>query len=141
MSDKKTIEVSAAVIVKDGYILAAQKGYGEFKGKWEFPGGKVKDGEDYKDPVIREIKEELNADINVDDFLTTIHYEYPEFNLIMHTFLCSLKSDIHFTYHNERELEHDNLVWLETVDLDHIDWLPADIEIVNAFKSMNRRRV
>ena len=141
MSDKKTIEVSAAVIVKDGYILAAQKGYGEFKGKWEFPGGKVKDGEDYKDTVIREIKEELNADINVDDFLTTIHYEYPEFNLIMHTFLCSLKSDIHFTYHNERELEHDNLVWLETVDLDHIDWLPADIEIVNAFKSMNRRRV
>ena len=141
MSNKQTIEVSAAVILKDGYILAAQKGYGEFKGKWEFPGGKVKDGELYQDTVIREIKEELKADINVDDYLTTIYYEYPNFNLIMHTFLCSLKSDIHFTYHNESELEHDNLVWLEKDDLDHIDWLPADIEIVNVFKQMGRGRV
>lgn len=141
MEGKKTIEVSAAVILKDGCILAAQKGYGEFKGKWEFPGGKVNTGEDCKDTVIREIKEELNADINVDDYLTTVYYEYPNFNLIMHTFLCSLKSDIHFTYHNENELEHDNLVWLEYDNLDYIDWLPADIEIVNSIKKLNRGRV
>ena len=136
--EKQTIEVSAAIIIKNGNVLAAQRGYGEFKGKWEFPGGKIQDGELYEDALKREIKEELNADINIMDYLTTVYYEYPEFNLVMHTFLCSLINDIEFMYHNDFELEHDNLVWLEHEDLDHIDWLPADIEVVKEYKRLRK---
>ena len=136
--NKEVVEVSAAVIVKDGNILATQRGYGEFKGKWEFPGGKIKKGEFEEEALIREIKEELNADINVIDYLTTVRYEYPNFYLIMHTYICTLKNDIEFVFHNEKELEHDNMVWLDKNDLDHLDWLPADIEAVNAYKKLRR---
>lgn len=138
MNDKEIIEVSAAVIVEGDNILATQRGYGEFKGKWEFPGGKIKKGEFEEDALIREIKEELNADINVIDYLTTIRYEYPNFNLIMHTYICTLKNNIEFVFHNEKELEHDNMVWLDKHDLDHLDWLPADIEAVKAYKKLRR---
>ena len=101
MNNKEIVEVSAAVIVKGDNILATQRGYGEFKGKWEFPGGKIKKGEFEEDALIREIKEELNADINVIDYLTTIRYEYPNFNLIMHTYICTLKNNVEFVFHNE----------------------------------------
>lgn len=138
MNNKEKIEVSAAVIVKDGNILATQRGYGEFKGKWEFPGGKIQKGEFEEQALIREIKEELNADINVIDYLTTVRYEYPTFNLIMHTYICTLKNNVEFVYHNENELEHDNMVWLDKHDLDHLDWLPADIEVVKAYKKLRR---
>ena len=140
MENKKVIEVSAAVIVKDGNILAAQRGYGEFKGKWEFPGGKLKEGETEQEALKREIKEELNADIEVGDHLITVNYDYPEFHLIMHTYLCSLINDVNFVYHSANELEHDNLVWLDNDNIDYMDWLPADIEIVNAYKKMNKKR-
>ena len=130
----KVIEVVAAVIVKDDTILATQRGYGEFKGKWEFPGGKLKDNESKIDALKREIKEELNADINVDKYLTTVEYDYPDFHLTMHTFICTLNNDIKFVYHNDNELEHDNMVWLEEKDLDKLDWLPADIEIISAYR-------
>ena len=138
MKDKEIVEVSAAVIVKDGNILATQRGYGEFKGKWEFPGGKIKKGEFEEDALIREIKEELNADINVIDYLTTVRYEYPKFYLIMHTYICTLKNNVEFVYHNGKELEHDNMVWLDKHDLDHLDWLPADVEAVKAYKKLRR---
>ena len=138
MNEKEIIEVSAAIIVKDGNILATQRGYGEFKGKWEFPGGKINKGEFEEDALIREIKEELNADINIIDYLTTIRYEYPNFNLIMHTYICTLKNDIEFVYHNDKELEHDNMKWLDKQDLDHLDWLPADVEAVKAYKKLRR---
>ena len=128
------VEVVAAVIVKDNTILATQRGYGEFKGKWEFPGGKLKDNESKIDALKREIKEELNADINVDKYLTTVEYDYPDFHLTMHTFICTLNNDIKFVYHNDNELEHDNMVWLEEKDLDKLDWLPADIEIISAYR-------
>ena len=134
--NKEVIEVSAAVIVKDGNILAAQRGYGEFKGKWEFPGGKLKPGETEQEALKREIKEELNADIEVGDCLTTVDYEYPNFRLIMHTYLCTLKDEINFVFHNESELEHDNLVWLDNDNIDFMDWLPADLEIVSAYKKL-----
>lgn len=134
MEVKKNIEVVAAVIVKNGTVFAAQRGYGDFKGKWEFPGGKIQDGEDQKDALKREIKEELNADIDVNDYLTTVNYEYPTFNLTMHTYLCSLMNDVEFVYHNEKELEHENMTWLDQDNLDYLDWLPADIEVVNAYK-------
>ena len=138
MSKNETIEVSAAVIVKDGNILATQRGYGEFKGKWEFPGGKIKKGETWEEALKREIKEELDADINVVDYLTTVNYDYPNFHLIMHTYICTLKNDLHFVYHSDTELEHDNMVWLDKEDLDHIDWLPADINIIKAYKKLRR---
>ena len=138
MSKNETIEVSAAVIVKDGNILATQRGYGEFKGKWEFPGGKIKKGETWEEALKREIKEELDADINVVDYLTTVNYDYHNFHLIMHTYICTLKNDLHFVYHSDTELEHDNMVWLDKEDLDHIDWLPADINIIKAYKKLRR---
>ena len=134
MDNLKTIEVVAAVIVKDETVLATQRGYGEFKNKWEFPGGKIQEGESKEDALKREIKEELNADIEVNSFLTTVYYDYPNFHLIMHTYICSLINDIEFVYHNDSELEHDNMIWLEKDDLDHLDWLPADIEIINEYR-------
>ncbi len=135
---KNTIEVVAAVIVKDGNILATQRGYGEFKGKWEFPGGKIKKDESQEEALIREIKEELKADIYVVDYLTTVNYEYPNFNLIMHAYICSLESDPKFVYHNDTELEHENMAWLEPDDLDSLDWLPADIEVIERYKFLRR---
>ena len=138
--DKQTIEVSAAMIKKDGFILAAQKGYGEFKGKWEFPGGKIQDGELAPDTLIREIKEELNANITVDEYLTTVDYEYPNFNLRMHTYLCTLVSDYKYVFHNEFELEHDNFVWLDDEDIDNLDWLPADRIVIDEYKRQRKSR-
>ncbi len=135
MENLKTIEVVAAVIVKDGDVLATQRGYGEFKGKWEFPGGKIKEGENREEALKREIKEELNADIEIKEFLTTVNYDYPNFHLIMHAYICSLKNNIEFVYHSKNELEHDNMIWLDKKDLDYLDWLEADINIVNCYKN------
>lgn len=138
MRGLEKIEVVAAVIVKNGNILATQRGYGEFKGKWEFPGGKIKEGEFQEEALIREIKEELNADIDVNDYLTTVNYDYPNFHLTMHTYICGLKNNVEFVYHNDNELEHDNMIWLDKEDLDHLDWLPADISIIEAYKKLRR---
>ena len=132
------VEVVAAVIVKDGSILATQRGYGEFKGKWEFPGGKVEKDEFQEDALIREIKEELHADINIIDYLTTVKHDYPGFKLVMHAYICNLKNNIEFVYHNKNELEHDNMIWLDEEDLDHLDWLEADVSIIKAYKKLRR---
>ena len=135
MNSLKQIEVVAAVIVKDGTILATQRGYGEFKGKWEFPGGKVEKGENLEQAVIREIKEETNADINVIEYINTVEYDYTTFHLTMHTYLCELlNNNPEFVYHDNNTLEHDNMVWLDLNDLDHLDWLPADILVINDLK-------
>ena len=138
MKELKNVEVVAGVIVKDGNILATQRGYGEFKGKWEFPGGKIMEGEFQEQALIRELKEELNADVNVIDYLTTVKYDYPNFHLIMHTYICTLKNNIEFVFHNDKELEHDNMIWLDKEDLDHLDWLPADVLNVKAYKKLRR---
>lgn len=138
MKELEKREVAAAIIVKDGNILAAQRGHGEFKGKWEFPGGIIRDGEFQEEALIRKIKEELNADINVIDYLTTVKYEYPKFELVMYTYICTLKNNVEFVFHNSNELEHDNLVWLDKEDLDHLDWLPADVYAVKAYKKLRR---
>ena len=134
--DRKVIEVVAAVIVKDGCVLATQRGYGEFKGKWEFPGGKIEKGESKEEALIREIKEEMHADIEVIDFLNTVNYDYPTFHLTMHTFICNLKNDYEFVYHDDKNLEHSNMVWLDKDDLELIDWLDADKEVVKAYKRL-----
>ena len=136
MEKKNSVEVVAAVIVKDGCILATQRGYGEFKGKWEFPGGKMEKGEGEEAALKREIKEELHADIDVIDYLDTVQYDYPDFHLVMHTYVCALRNDLEFVYHNGKELEHDNMVWLDKNDLDHLDWLPADLQVIRDYKKL-----
>ena len=89
----KAIEVVAAIIIKDGMVYATRRGYGDFKGWWEFPGGKTEAGESLEDALKREIKEELDAEIEVGKLLDTIEWDYPNFHLTMHCFVCSLLSD------------------------------------------------
>ena len=133
----KVIEVVAAVIRKDNKILATQRGYGDFKGGWEFPGGKPEEGETKEQALIREIKEELNADIKVEDYICTVEYDYPNFHLTMHTYFCSLLSDnLELLYHDEEKLEHEDMKWLNKDNLDTVEWLGADIEIVNKLKEL-----
>ena len=131
----KIVEVVAAVIKNNDKYLGTQRGYGEFKGMWEFPGGKIEENEAKEDALKREIKEEMNADINVDKYICTVNYDYPNFHLIMHTYLCSLKEDnIELLYHDDNELEHESIKWLTMDNIKSVDWLPADIEVVNKLK-------
>ena len=123
-----TIRVSAAVILDDGKILATQRGYGTYKDGWEFPGGKREDGESGEDTIIREIEEELNISIKVDDYLTTVEYDYPEFHISMDTYVCSIVSG------NVELSVHENALWLSLSDIDSVDWLPADVYVVDAIK-------
>lgn len=124
----KSIEVVAAVIIKDGKVLATQRGYGEFKGMWEFPGGKMETGESREAALIREIHEELDAEIRVDKYLDTIEYDYPAFHLTMHCFACSLNEN-HVTL-----LEHESACWTGSEELASIDWLPADLLILDKIR-------
>jgi 8-oxo-dGTP diphosphatase len=124
----KTIDVVAAIIVKDGQVLATQRGYGEFEGGWEFPGGKVEPGEAPEAAIVREIREELDAQIAVDDFLMQVEHDYPTFHLSMKCYLCSLESSFQL-------LEHHAAKWLGMADIDSVDWLPADIKVVDALKA------
>ena len=133
----KNIEVVAAVIKKGDKILATQRGYGEFQGGWEFPGGKPLTGETNEKALKREIKEELNASINVEDYICTVEYDYPNFHLTMHTYFCSLLSDkLELVYHDEEKLEHEAMKWLTKDELDSVNWLQADIMIVNKLKKL-----
>lgn len=127
----KSIEVSAAVILKQGKILATQRGYGNYAGSWEFPGGKLEPGETAEAAAVREIKEELEVDIHVDSHLITIQYDYPEFHLTMHCFLCTMADeDLVLT-------EHLAAKWLGAADIDSVDWLAADIQVIDAIKAAN----
>ena len=122
----KHIEVVAAIIQKDDRIFATQRGYGDFKDWWEFPGGKMEIGETPEEALKREIREELSAEISVDSFLCTVEYDYPEFHLTMHCYLCSLLTEgLHLN-------EHEAARWLTKDELDSVKWLPAD-EIVIKF--------
>ena len=116
----KTIEVVAAIIIKDKEVFATQRGYGEFKGWWEFPGGKIEAGECPQEALIREIREELDAGIYVGDLLETVEWDYPDFHLTMHCFVCSLTSD------SMRLNEHEAAAWLTKETLHSVKWLPAD---------------
>ncbi|MGN0673462.1 MAG: (deoxy)nucleoside triphosphate pyrophosphohydrolase [Anaerovoracaceae bacterium] len=121
----KTVEVVAAIIIKDGRVFATQRGYGEFKDGWEFPGGKIEQGESREDALVREIKEELDADIRVGSLLETVEYDYPTFHLTMHCFFCELISeDIVLR-------EHEDARWLSDDELGTVDWLPADIGLID----------
>ncbi len=128
----KTIDVVAAIIVDDEKILATQRGYGEFEGGWEFPGGKVEAGETPEQAIVREIREELNANIRVDEFLVQVEHDYPTFHLSMKCFICSLDGS------GFQLLEHHAARWLDMANIDSVDWLPADIKVVDAIKARNR---
>ena len=116
----KTIEVVAAIILKDGAIFATPRGSGDFKGWWEFPGGKVEAGESPHEALVREIREELNAEISVGELLETVEWDYPNFHLTMHCFVCTmLSASMHL-------VEHDAAAWLTKDQLYSVKWLPAD---------------
>lgn len=120
----KQIEVVAAIIQKDGRFFATQRGYGDFKDWWEFPGGKMEVGETPEEALKREIREELSADISVDKFLCTVEYDYPKIRLKMHCYLCSLLTEgLHLN-------EHEAAKWLTKDELDSVKWLPADLLVV-----------
>lgn len=124
----KEIEVVAAIIQKENKILATKRGYGEFINMWEFPGGKIEPGETKEEALIREIKEELNIEINVDKFAINIEYQYPNFYLFMSCFMCSIKEG------SIELLEHNDGKWITKEELNTLNWLPADIDAVNYLK-------
>ena len=116
----KTIEVVAAIIIRDNQVFATQRGYGEWKGWWEFPGGKMEAGESPQEALRREIREELEADITIGQLIETVEWDYPKFHLTMHCFVCTLLSeDMHLN-------EHDAAAWLTKETLHTVKWLPAD---------------
>lgn len=117
---RKKIEVAAAIIMDKGKVFATQRGYGEFKDGWEFPGGKIEKGESPQQALVREIKEELDTEINVGELLDTVEYDYPNFHLVMHCYLCAVKSgDLVLK-------EHEAAKWLNRELLNSVEWLPAD---------------
>lgn len=124
----KILKVVASIIVNNKKILATQRGYGDFKGGWEFPGGKIEEAESPEVAIKREIKEELDIDIEIKEFLTTVEYTYPNFHLSMQCFFCKIKAG------EVKLLEHEASKWLTIEELDSIQWLPADIEVVEKIK-------
>lgn len=124
----KTVEVVAAVIKHEDKVFATQRGYGDLAGGWEFPGGKVETGEAPQEALVREIHEELEATISVGEFICQVEYDYPTFHLSMKCYLCSVVEG-HLTL-----LEHSDAKWLDASTLDYVDWLPADIAVVEAIK-------
>lgn len=126
----KTIKVVAAVIKRNNKIFVTQRGYGEFKDGWEFPGGKVEKGETKEEALIREIKEELDTVIKVDSYLDTIEYDYPDFHLSMDCFICSIVEG------NLVLKEHEDSKWIKKEEIDTLNWLPADLIILDKVKEM-----
>ncbi|MBQ4524011.1 MAG: (deoxy)nucleoside triphosphate pyrophosphohydrolase [Lachnospiraceae bacterium] len=130
----KVVEVVAAIIKgngeNEGKILATQRGYGEFKGGWEFPGGKIEEGETPKEALMREIKEELDVKIEVEELLDTIEYDYPAFHLSMKCYWCKIES-------GEFVLkEHKAAKWLSKETLYSVDWLPADVSLIDKISKL-----
>lgn len=124
----KTVKVVAAIITHNNRIFTTQRGYGEFKDGWEFPGGKIEPGETPQQALAREIKEELDTEIEVGDYLETVEYDYPTFHLSMDCFFCTIKS-------GELVLkEHEAAKWLTAETLDSVDWLPADRGLIETIK-------
>ena len=121
----KSIEVVAGVIKDGDRIFATQRGYGDQKGGWEFPGGKMEPGETPEQALVRELKEELAIDVNVGEKICTVEYDYPKFHLTMHCFGATIVSG------EIKLLEHEDAKWLDRGNLNSVNWLPADIEVVN----------
>ncbi|MBQ9444152.1 MAG: (deoxy)nucleoside triphosphate pyrophosphohydrolase [Lachnospiraceae bacterium] len=120
----KTVRVAAAVIRDGDKILATERGYGDYKGWWEFPGGKIEEGESPQEALIREIREELAVEIDVGDLISSIEYDYPTFHLSMDCFWCEIKAG------KLELLEHEAARWLGAEELWQVEWLPADVTVV-----------
>ena len=121
----KTIHVVAGIIIKENEVFATQRGYGDWKGWWEFPGGKIEAGECPKEALKREIMEELDAEISVGELLDTVEWDYPTFHLSMQCYVCRLESE------NMRLNEHESAAWLNKETLDSVQWLPADLVLLD----------
>lgn len=128
-NEKKSIRVVAAVIRKGHEVFATQRGYGNYKDWWEFPGGKIESGETPEEALSREIREELTADISVEEYLTTVEYDYPEFHLSMECYWCSVKEGQLVL------LEHEAARWLPLNDLRQVNWLPADVLVIDEIEN------
>ena len=128
----KAINVVAAIIVRDGAVFATQRGYGEWQGWWEFPGGKMEAGESPQEALRREIREELNAEIEVGELLETVEWDYPNFHLTMHCCWCTLLSD------SLRLNEHQAAAWLTADTMMSVKWLPADEGLVEKIAEFPR---
>ena len=126
----KQIEVVAAIIKREGAYFATQRGYGEFEGMWEFPGGKIEPGESSENALKREIQEELGVDIVIEDLICTTEYDYPSFHLTMHCYLCRVEA-------GEIELrEHKSARWLKPEELGSVEWLPADKDVISRLNNL-----
>ena len=120
----KHIEVVAAIIRKDGKIFATQRGYGDFKDWWEFPGGKMEPGETREEALVREIREELSTEIKIDKLLRTVEWDYPAFHLTLHCYICRLGSaEMHLN-------EHEAAKWVDGESIYSLKWLPADEDVL-----------
>lgn len=124
----KNIEVVAAIFRKDNTIFATEKGYGEFKGYWEFPGGKVEPEESLEEALRREIREELQVEIHIEEKFTELDYDYPKFHLTMHCYFCSVLSG------KITLVEATDARWLTKEELNTVNWLPADISLIEELK-------
>ena len=124
----KNIRVSAAVIHRDGKIFATQRGYGEYKGKWEFPGGKREEGESGEEALYREIREELDSKVEIEKLICTTDFDYPTFHLKMDVYLASLVEG------KLTLLEHEDAKWVSLDSIDNLDWLPAAWSVIDEIK-------
>ena len=127
-----SLKVVAAIIIHNNKVFATQRDYGEFKDRWEFPGGKIEPGETPQEALVREIREELDTEIIVGDLLETVEYDYPGFHLSMDCFLCAVQSG------NLVLKEHEAARWLTAETLDKVDWLPADRSLIEIIRNILR---
>lgn len=128
----KKIEVVAAAIIRGGKVFAAARGYGNYRGWWEFPGGKIEAGESFQQALRREIFEELHVEIDVGDLVATVEYDYPEFHMKMHCYFCAISG-------GELEvLEHEDYRWLGAENLHSVKWLPSDLELLEKISTRLR---
>ena len=130
----KTINVVAAVIRDEDKVLATARGYGEYKGWWEFPGGKIESGETSKEALIREIQEELDIHIEINEYITTVEYDYPQFHLSMQCYFCNRLSG------NLTLKEAESSRWLSKEQLNSVKWLPADMILLDYIRVFLEKR-
>lgn len=126
----KTVKVASAIIQEGNKIFAAKRGHGKFDGLWEFPGGKLEDGETSEEAVVREVEEELKATVTIKRLIETVEYDYPDFHLTMDCFLCSAAQQSFVL------TEHKEAKWFKKQDLDTVDWMPANAGLIETLKKL-----